>query len=63
MLLGDQEDIEIRPDRAADVGREEIHRIKREWGEPLVFGFRFYRHSHSVPIARVMMVSGAPTLK
>ena len=29
MLLGDQEDIEIRPDRAADVGREEIQELFR----------------------------------
>ena len=63
MLPGDQENIEIRPDRAADVGREEIDRIERERGEALALDFRFYSHSHSVPIARVMMVSGAPTLK
>jgi hypothetical protein len=63
MLLGDQEDIEIRPHRAAHVGREEIDRVERERGETLAFGFRFYRHSHSVPIARVIMVRGAPTLK
>jgi hypothetical protein len=63
MLLGDQEDIEIRPHRAAHVGHEEIDRVERERGETLAFGFRFHRHSHSVPIARVIMVRGAPTLK
>jgi hypothetical protein len=61
MLLGNQEDIEIRANRAAHVGREEIDRIERERIEALVFGFRFHRRSHSVPIARVMI--GAPPPK
>jgi len=39
MLLGNQEDIEIRANRAAYVGREEIDRIERERIEALVFGF------------------------
>ena len=30
MLLGDQEDIEIRSDRSAHVGGEEIDRVERE---------------------------------
>jgi hypothetical protein len=30
MLLGDQEDIEKRPDRASHIGREEIDRVERE---------------------------------
>jgi hypothetical protein len=38
MLLGDQEDIEKRSDRAAHVGREEIDRVKREWVETLALG-------------------------
>ena len=63
MLLGDQEDIEIRPERTAHVGEQEIDGVERERVETLALGFRRHSHSHSVPIARVMMVSGAPTLK
>jgi hypothetical protein len=35
MLLRHQEDIEIRPNRAAHVGREKINRVKRKWLETL----------------------------
>jgi hypothetical protein len=62
MLLGDQEHVEIRPQRAADIGEQEVAGVKRERVETLTNG-RCHSHSHSVPIARVMMVSGAPTLK
>jgi hypothetical protein len=38
MLLGDQEDIEIRPDRAAYVGEQEIDGVERERVETLALG-------------------------
>jgi hypothetical protein len=31
--------------------------------QSMVNGYGCHSHSHSVPVARVMMVSGAPTLK
>ena len=63
VLLGDQEHVEIRPERAAHVGQQEIDRVERERRDTLAFGRRPHSHSHSVPIARVMRVSGAPTRK
>jgi hypothetical protein len=38
MLLCDEKDIEIRPDRAAHIGRQEIDRIEREWVETFALG-------------------------
>ncbi len=62
MLLSDEEYIEIRPEGAAHVGEEEVDRIQRQRVETLALG-RCHSDSHSVPITRVRMVSGAPTLK
>jgi hypothetical protein len=61
MLPGDQEHIQIRPEGAAHVGEQEVDGVQRQRVETLAFGC--HSHSHSVPIAREMMVSGAPTLK
>ena len=38
MLLGDQEHIEIRPDRAAYVGEQEVDGVERERAETLALG-------------------------
>ena len=63
MLLGDQEHVEIGSEGAADVGEQEIDGVERERAETPASRGRRHSHSHSVPIARVMMVSGAPTRK
>ena len=38
MLLGDQEDIEIRPQRAAHVGEQEVDGVERARIEMLALG-------------------------
>jgi len=38
MLLGDQEHIEIRPHRAADIGEQKVDRVKRKRIETLSLG-------------------------
>ena len=70
MLLGDEEDVEVRPQRAAHIGKQEVQRIERVGIEPCRrlcpargCGSIDYSHSHNVPIIRVIRVSGAPTLK
>ena len=63
MLLGDQEDVQIRAERAAHIGEQEIDRVERTRPEAACLRGRRHSHSHSVPIARVMTVSGAPTRK
>ena len=62
MLLGDQEDVEIRPERAPNVGKQEIDGVERKGVEAPFLGY-CRSHNQSVPIASVRMVSGAPTLK
>jgi hypothetical protein len=62
MLLGDQEHVEIRPQRAADIGEQEVDRVERKRIETPAVGC-CHSHSHGVPITNVTMVSGAPTLK
>jgi hypothetical protein len=62
MLLGDQEHIEIRAESAADIGEQEIDGVEREGVEALA-PRRYHGHSHGFPVARVMTVSGVPTLR
>jgi hypothetical protein len=62
VLLRDEEDVEIRPERAAYIGEEEIDGVERERVKASRLG-RSYRESHKTPIVSVMMVRGAPTLK
>jgi hypothetical protein len=38
MLLDDQEHVEIRPQRAAHVGQQEVDGVERERVEPLALG-------------------------
>ena len=38
MLLGDQEHVEIRPEGAADVGKQEVDCVERERAETSDFG-------------------------
>ena len=53
VLLGDQEHVEIWPQRAAHVGKQEVEGVERERIEaPARVGF--HSHSQSVPSARVM---------
>ena len=61
MLLGDQEDIQVRSEPPAHIGEQEVDGVERE--RPKAGGFRFRRHNHiqSVPTTRVMIVNGAPT--
>ncbi len=63
MLLGDQEYVEVGPQRAAHVGQQEIDGVERAWVEPPPWRDQRHRPTHHVPISSVMMVSGAPTRK
>jgi hypothetical protein len=38
MLLGNQEHVEIRPQRAAHVGQQEVDGVERERAEPIALG-------------------------
>ena len=62
MLLGDKEHVEIRPEGAADIGEQKVDSVEGERAETPAFP-RCHRLSHSVPIARVIRVNGAPILK
>ena len=62
VLLRDEEDVEIRSERATHIGEEKIDGVERERAKASRVG-RSHRESHKVPIVSVMMVRGAPTLK
>jgi hypothetical protein len=63
VLLSDQEHVQVGPERAPDIGEQEIDGVERM--RPKATFFRDGRHCHiqSVSITSVKMVSGAPTRK
>jgi hypothetical protein len=50
MLLGNQKDIEVWPERAADIRQQKIQRVERP-GRPAT-GLFLYRHRHTVPTTK-----------
>ncbi len=56
--LSDEEHVQIGPERAADIGEQEIDGVERARPEA-----RRYDHTQSMPVTSVIMVSGAPTRK
>jgi hypothetical protein len=63
MLLGDQEDVQVRAERPADIGEQEICGVERARPEATTLRDRGHSHILNVPITSVMRVSGAPTRK
>ena len=61
--LGDQEDVQVRPERPADIGEQKIGRVARARLEAPALRGRRHSDSHNVPITSVMTVSGAPMRK
>ena len=59
MLLRDEEDVQIGPERPAHIGEQEIDGVERA----TTFCDRRHSHIHNVPSTSVMAVSGAPTRK
>ena len=60
MLLRNEKDIEIRPERAAHISQKEIDGIERERMKAFRLG---YSDSHKIPMVSVMTVRSAPTRK
>ena len=60
MLLRNEENIEIRPERAAHIRQKEIDGIERERMKAFRLG---YSDSHKIPRVIVMSVRSPPTLK
>ncbi len=63
VLLGHQKDVQVRTERATNIGQQEIDGIERTGPETRLLCRRRHSHSHSVPIVSVITVSGAPTRK
>ena len=63
VLLGDQEHVQVGPERPPHIGEQEIDGVERARMKARLLRGRRHSHIQSVPITSVMMVSGAPTRK
>jgi hypothetical protein len=63
MLLGNQENVQVRPKRATHIGEQEVDGVERTRVETGALRLLCHRDSHRVPMASVISVSGAPTRK